>query len=82
MAKFSRFDPRNKKNGRNKKITLGEYPNANKKNAMDMDEDKYLWIWMKISTFVNTKRLSIMMTLMRNLLDDYSWKDLGLYRTD
>ena len=48
MAKFSRFDPRNKKNGRNKKMTLGEYPNANKKNAMDMDEDKYLRKYKKI----------------------------------
>jgi len=48
MAKFSRFDPRNKKNGRNKKMTLGEYPKGSKKNVIDMDEDKYLRKYKKI----------------------------------
>ena len=51
MAKFSRFDPRNKKNGRNKKMTLGEYPNANKKTAADMNEDKYLRKYKKIEHY-------------------------------
>ena len=54
MAKFSRFDPRNKKNGRNKKMTLGEYPNANKKTAADMDEDKYLRKYKKIEYYDDT----------------------------
>ena len=40
MAKFSRFDPRNKKNGRHKKMTIGEYPKGSKKTAMDVAEDK------------------------------------------
>lgn len=47
MAKFSRFDPRNKKNGRHKKITLGEYP-KNKKNTFDVDEDRLYSKYKKI----------------------------------
>ena len=47
MAKFSRFDPRNKKNGRHKKITLGEYP-KNKKNTFDVDEDRLYNKYKKI----------------------------------
>ena len=47
MAKFSRFDPRNKKNGRHKKITLGEYP-KNKKNTFEAKEDRYFSKYKKI----------------------------------
>jgi hypothetical protein len=48
LAKFSRFDPRNKKNGRNKKMTLGEYPKGPKRAGTDIDEDKYLRKYKKI----------------------------------
>ena len=47
MAKFSRFDPRNKKNGRNKKMTLGELPKGSKRNTIEED-DKYLRKYKKI----------------------------------
>ena len=47
MAKFSRFDPRNKKNGRNKKMTLGELPKGSKRNILEED-DKYLRKYKKI----------------------------------
>tara|TARA_R100000353_G_scaffold49104_2_gene38956 strand:- start:19616 stop:19807 length:192 start_codon:yes stop_codon:yes gene_type:complete len=47
MAKFSRFDPRNKKNGRHKKMSIGEYP-KNKKNTFDVDEDRLYNKYKKI----------------------------------
>ncbi|OUV20440.1 MAG: hypothetical protein CBC55_08935 [Gammaproteobacteria bacterium TMED95] len=48
MAKFSRFDPRNKKNGRNKKMTLGEYPKGPRRAGTDSGDDKYLRKYKKI----------------------------------
>ena len=48
MAKFSRFDPRNKKNGRNKKMTLGELPKGSKRNIISEEDDKYLRKYKKI----------------------------------
>ena len=48
MAKFSRFDPRNKKNGRHKKMTIGEYPKGSKKTTTDVTEDKTLRKYNKI----------------------------------
>jgi len=48
LAKFSRFDPRNKKNGRHKKMTIGELPRGAKKNTADNDDDKYLRKYKKI----------------------------------
>lgn len=51
MAKFSRFDPRNKKNGRNKKISLGDYPKGPKRSGDVMsDDDRYLRKYKKIQT--------------------------------
>lgn len=48
MAKFSRFDPRNKKNGRHKKMTIGDLPKGSKRSGADIDEDKYLRKYKKI----------------------------------
>ena len=47
MAKFSRFDPRNKKNGRHKKMTIGELPKGSKRNTIEED-DRYLRKYKKI----------------------------------
>lgn len=47
MPKFSRYDPRNKKNGRHKKMKMNDYSNA-KKNTLDMEDDKYLRKYKKI----------------------------------
>jgi hypothetical protein len=47
MAKFSRFDPRNKKNGRHKKMTIGEMPKGGKRNTIEED-DRYLRKYKKI----------------------------------
>lgn len=54
MAKFSRFDPRNKKNGRHKKMTIGELPRGAKKNTADNDDDKYLRKYKKIEYYDDT----------------------------
>ena len=54
MAKFSRFDPRNKKNGRHKKMTIGELPRGAKKNTTDNDDDKYLRKYKKIEYYDDT----------------------------
>ena len=51
MAKFSRFDPRNKKNGRHKKMTIGELPRGAKKNTTDNNDDKYLRKYKKIEYY-------------------------------
>ena len=51
MAKFSRFDPRNKKNGRHKKMTIGELPRGAKKNTADNNDDKYLRKYKKIEYY-------------------------------
>ena len=48
MAKFSRFDPRNKKNGRHKKMTIGELPKGSKRNIISEEDDKYLRKYKKI----------------------------------
>lgn len=48
MAKFTRFDPRNKKNGRNKKMTLGEHPKGPKRFTVNSGDDKYLRKYKKI----------------------------------
>ena len=48
MAKFTRFDPRNKKNGRNKKMTLGEHPKGPKRFTANSGDDKYLRKYKKI----------------------------------
>jgi len=48
LAKFTRFDPRNKKNGRNKKMTLGEHPKGPKRSTVDSGDDKYLRKYKKI----------------------------------
>lgn len=54
MAKFSRFDPRNKKNGRHKKMTIGELQRGAKKNTADNDDDKYLRKYKKIEYYDDT----------------------------
>lgn len=54
MAKFSRFDPRNKKNGRHKKMTIGELPRGAKKNTADNNDDKYLRKYKKIEYYDDT----------------------------
>ena len=51
MAKFSRFDPRNKKNGRHKKMTIGELPRGAKRNTIDNEDDKYLRKYKKIEYY-------------------------------
>ena len=51
MAKFSRFDPRNKKNGRHKKMTIGEYPKGPKRSGADNEDDKYLRKYKKIEYY-------------------------------
>ena len=46
MPKFSRFDPRNKKNGRHKKLKTPEY--ADKKATLNTGDDKYIRKYKKI----------------------------------
>ena len=50
MAKFSRFDPRNKKNNRNKKLSQGE---SHKKNKFvnESEEEKYFSKYKKLEYY-------------------------------
>lgn len=50
MAKFSRFDPRNKKNNRNKKLAQGE---SYKKNKFinESEEERYFSKYKKIEYY-------------------------------
>lgn len=54
MAKFSRFDPRNKKNGRHKKMTIEQYPKGPKRSDVDNEDDKYLRKYKKIDYYDDT----------------------------
>ena len=54
MAKFSRFDPRNKKNGRHKKMTIEQYPKGSKRSDVDNGDDKYLRKYKKIDYYDDT----------------------------
>lgn len=54
MAKFSRFDPRNKKNGRHKKMTIEQYPKGSKRSDVDNEDDKYLRKYKKIDYYDDT----------------------------
>jgi hypothetical protein len=47
MAKFSRFDPRNKKNNRNKKLSQSE-SHKKSKSVDDKNEQKYISKYKKI----------------------------------
>jgi hypothetical protein len=54
LAKFSRFDPRNKKNGRHKKMTIEQYPKGSKRSDVDNEDDKYLRKYKKIDYYDDT----------------------------